>query len=67
MYENSLRIARQLEAIADNIDNDESYEFDTNAECCFMESISEICRQQYEMILMYIDKLKKSGDNELEK
>ena len=44
MYENSLRIARQLEAIADNIDNDESYEFDTNAECCFMESISEICR-----------------------
>ena len=59
MYENSLKIAKKLEAIADDIDNNESYEFDDNAECCFMESISEICRQQYEMILMYIGQLKK--------
>jgi hypothetical protein len=67
MYENSLRIAKELEAIADDIDNNESYEFDDNAECCFMESISEICRQQYEMILMHVRHLKeeKLKENEL--
>ena len=58
MYENSLRLAKMIEAIADDIDNNESYEFDTNAECLFMEMISDTLRQQYEMILMYVGKLK---------
>lgn len=67
MYGNSIKIAKKLEAIADDIDNNESYEFDDGAECCFMESISEICRQQYEMILMYVSHLEKEKlkDNEL--
>jgi len=58
MYENSIRIASKLEAIADEIDNDESFEFDDNAECLFMEMVGDICRQQYEQILMYVGKLK---------
>jgi len=58
MYENSIRIASKLEAIADEIDNDESFEFDDNAECLFMEMIGDTCRQQYEMVLMYIGHLK---------
>jgi hypothetical protein len=66
MYEQSIRIAKKLEAIADEIDNG-NFEFDTNAESDFMDSVRDICMQQYEMILMYVGKLKKSGDNELEK
>jgi len=58
MYEHSIRIARKLEAIADEIDNDESFEFDDNAECLFMEMIGDTCRQQYEMVLIYICHLK---------
>jgi len=58
MYENSLRIAKKIEAIADEIDNDERFEFDDNAECLFMEMIGDTLRQHYEMILMYIGKLK---------
>lgn len=58
MYENSYRIAKKLEAIADEIDSDERFEFDDNAESCFMESVETICREQYEMILMYANHLK---------
>ena len=59
MYENSYRIAKKLEAIADEIDNG-PFEFDTNAESDFMDSVEQICREQYEMILMYMNKLKES-------
>jgi len=59
MYENSYRIAKKLEAIADEIDNG-PFEFDTNEECDFMESVQEICMQTYEMILMYMNKLKQN-------
>jgi len=58
MYENSIRIASKLEAIADEIDHDESFEFDNNAECLFMEMVGDICRLQYEQILMFVGKLK---------
>ena len=49
-------IAKKLNSIADYIDN---YEFDDDAELCFMESIQTICVELYEMCLMYGNKLKK--------
>ncbi len=62
MYENSYRIAKKIEAIADEIDNG-NFEFDTNAESNFMDSVETICRELYEMILMYMNNLKREKND----
>lgn len=61
-YKGIFEVAKKLNNIFDYID---SYEFDDDAELCFMESIQTICVELYEMCLMYGNKLKKlkGGEN----